>query len=520
MVSVIRRSNSSTPMRKPLAAALATLVFAGLMPLGASANDTSWIRLRTDPARRIFPQLLMPHTPSPRPSPAAALTVVNCDDDGPGSLRTTITNAPDGSAIDLTQLTCSAITLTTGAIVVPVDSLTLTGRGRSALAIDGNANDRVFIHPHRGALTFQSLTIRHGRNRETGFDVAGGGCVASAGYMILDHADVIGCYAGGEGAYGGGIYANSLTMIDSNLSGNVARGVQPEAGTAAFGGGAFVYSMILSSSTISGNRAVHEVNEGRTSYDIGGALVTVVGGPIIDSTIDSNYSQERGGGIAAFNPVSVANSTISGNFAANGIGGGFLMRWPSTIELDSVTVTGNHAQGGGGGVWIGIAGSLLNSSIVAGNTSGATTFANVETDALSMIAVSGDHNLVGISNPGIVLPDNTINANPRVAPLAFNGGPTRTHALLAGSPAIDAGTNPSGDEFDQRGSGYARVQGAAPDIGAFEVQQQVTETHATAVPAFSWLAAAALASFLAALATLRTRQRARPGPNRNTHPRH
>lgn len=506
MTSVTCSSNVRMLARKPLPAGLAAIVFAGMMPLAAGATDTSWIRLRTDAAHRIFPQLPLSRTPPVGHVPST-LAVANCADDGPGSLRDTIRNAVDGSTIDLRQLNCSAITLTTGAIEIPVDSLTLTGRGRSAQAIDGNHADRVFIHPHGGALTFQSLTIRNGRNRETGFDVAGGGCVASAGYMTLDHAEVSGCYAGGEGAYGGGIYAYSLTMLDSTLSGNVAKGVHPAAGTAAFGGGAFVYAMVLSASTVTGNRAVHEVNDGRSSYDIGGALVTVVGGPIVDSTIDSNYSQERGGGVAAFNPVSVANSTISGNVAANGIGGGFLMRWPSTIELNSVTVAGNHARGGGGGVWIGIAGSLMNSSIVADNSSTADTFANLETNAPA-IAVAGDHNLVGDSNPGIALPDNTINADPRLAPLGSNGGPTRTRSLLAGSPAVDAGTNPAGSPFDQRGNGYLRVQGTAADIGAFEQQPAVPLGDAQPVPSLSWWARTVLAALLATWAIVRMRRRA------------
>ncbi|MCG8653270.1 MAG: Ig-like domain-containing protein [Pirellulales bacterium] len=60
--------------------------------------------------------------------------------------------------------------------------------------------------------------------------------------------------------------------------------------------------------------------------------------------------------------------------------------------------------------------------------------------------------------------------DPLLGPLANNGGPTATHALLAGSPAIDAGSNPLGFQFDQRGVGFERESGAATDVGAFEVQ--------------------------------------------------
>ena len=68
--------------------------------------------------------------------------------------------------------------------------------------------------------------------------------------------------------------------------------------------------------------------------------------------------------------------------------------------------------------------------------------------------------------------------NPMLGPLQNNGGPTDTHALLAGSPAINAGPNPVPDfptnEFDQRGDGFARVVGGVVDIGAFEVQPPAT----------------------------------------------
>jgi hypothetical protein len=68
-----------------------------------------------------------------------------------------------------------------------------------------------------------------------------------------------------------------------------------------------------------------------------------------------------------------------------------------------------------------------------------------------------------------LLPPDTLHADPHLAPLADNGGPTATHAIAADSPAIDAGNNVAGLDTDQRGSGFARVVGAAADIGAFEL---------------------------------------------------
>ncbi|MEO7326066.1 MAG: choice-of-anchor Q domain-containing protein [Dokdonella sp.] len=492
--------NKLGPDRQLRRTALATAVVALFLAstprvdVAATTTDASWLRMRADPARRIFATLPALRSTARTTAPAATTQVKNCADDGIGSLRQTIKDAGDGDTIDLTKLSCATITLETGAILVPVDNLTVLGPGRSTLAIDGNNVDRVFIHPHGGALTFSGMTVRRGRDRESGFDVAGGGCIASAGYLTLDATTVTACYAGGEGSYGGGIYAYSLTMLNSTLSNNVAKGVHEDAGTAAFGGGAFVYAMDLQDSTVSGNRAVHEVRVGRSTYDIGGALVTVVGGPILNSTINSNYSQQRGGGIAAFNPIFVSNSTLSGNVAAGYIGGALLMRWPSTVDLDNSTITDNYAAGGGGGVWIGIAGSTMRSSIVSANNSGPGHFANIESNVTT--SVDGDHNIVGVSNPAITLPPDTLTAAPMLGQLANNGGPTLTHAPLKGSPAIDAGENSSGATFDQRGSGYPRTYGASTDIGAFEVQAPLA---ALPVPALSARLSASLVLLLGAL---------------------
>ena len=88
---------------------------------------------------------------------------------------------------------------------------------------------------------------------------------------------------------------------------------------------------------------------------------------------------------------------------------------------------------------------------------------------MGLVYVSGDHDLIGSADSNVVLPPGTLAGNPMLAPLADNGGSTMTHALLAGSPAIDTGNNFFGFATDQRGS--ARLAGPAPDIGAFELEQ-------------------------------------------------
>ena len=75
-------------------------------------------------------------------------------------------------------------------------------------------------------------------------------------------------------------------------------------------------------------------------------------------------------------------------------------------------------------------------------------------------------------------PGDQTNTNPRLGPLRDNGGPTFTHGLLLGSPAINAGDpNFVGPpDYDQRGPGYVRVRGGRIDVGSFEVQNPPTPT--------------------------------------------
>jgi len=507
MIAVQHRS---TPLRRrPLAVQLAAVVLAiaALPGVAQTSVDTSWIRFRSEPARRLFPQLPAARTTNTGAhAPSSSLPVTNCDDDGPGSLRQTIAAAADGDTVDLTALRCGTITLQTGAIPVGVDSLVLNGPGRFMLSIGGNQLDRVFLHYGGGTLTVHGLTISDGRNRADEFDIAGGGCIASAGYIALYDSTIRNCYARGQGAYGGALYAYSLTMSNSTLSGNHAFGAQEQGSTAAFGGAAFVYGLQLAGSTISGNRADHQADGDFASYDIGGGIVAVRGGSVYDSTIDTNVSGARGGGIAVFSNLSVFNSTVSSNRAAGEIGGGFFLRWPAALQLGNSTVTSNSAGFDGGGVWLNAPGSVFASSIIFGNSSDVGNRDN-RYGGPTAVLIEGGRNLVGPAAPLTNLPADTLHADPQLLPLAYNGGSTRTHALAAASPAIDAGNNESGLLFDQRGSAFPRVFGAATDIGAFEQQGAAPPPAQVPVPALSGWLSALLVSLLAAAAWARQPRR-------------
>jgi predicted outer membrane repeat protein len=199
----------------------------------------------------------------------------------------------------------------------------------------------------------------------------------------------------------------------------------------------------------------------------GGAIANVGGGPLtlINSTVSGNFSEWDGGGI--FSPsgtVTITNSTLSGNTAGEfGSGGGIFSQ--GTLTITNSTVSGNSAGISGGGIHNDILGTLtLNNTIVA-NSLGAQ-------DVTNLGSLTGSHNLIetGSGLGGLI---NTITADPNLGPLQNNGGPTQTHALLPGSPALDAGNNaliPAGITTDQRG--LFRVVNGTVDLGAYEVQNR------------------------------------------------
>jgi hypothetical protein len=332
--------------------------------------------------------------------------------------------------------------------------------------IDAHGTDRAFVHPGLGALTLQGVTVRHGAARVTGNHVTGGGCIASAGYVVLDHSVVSDCESSGEGVYGGGIFAYGLLMYTSTLARSTGFGTAPDAGTAVFGGGGYSWFSVLVASSVSGNRATHDVASGHSGYDTGGGIFANTGGYIGASTIDSNYSHGLGGGVSTFGGyLLVVDSTVSGNVAKTGTGGGLDLRVFYGGVIANSTITANSAPSGGGAYLRGSGTSFsLFSSILAGNKAGA----GADLGSANNVGIGGGNNLAVTAGPSLTLPPDTLHANPLLLPLADNGGPTRTHALAQGSPALDAGSNVGGLPNDQRGDGYPRVVGAGPDIGAFE----------------------------------------------------
>jgi hypothetical protein len=215
------------------------------------------------------------------------------------------------------------------------------------------------------------------------------------------------------------------------------------------------------------------------SYKSIGAISTSGSVRVENSTITGNHSVEEGssgdgfgGGISHFGgSVTVVNSTISGNIADQRGGGISSLANSGSISLIHTTVTGNSSPDDhAGGIYLRTGAHLvLQNSIVAANSAPAN--ANCEIQSSSDAAYLGT-NLLGDAD---CLPraEDIVAADPVLGPLADNGGPTRTHALLPGSPAIETAVQACGSiTVDQRY--VTRPQGSYCDIGAIEFEGFVT----------------------------------------------
>jgi hypothetical protein len=388
---------------------------------------------------------------------ATRILVTDCTDSGTGSLRAAVASASSGAQIDLTKLTCSTITLKRGAIEITQDSLSFAGKSQT---IDGDGKDRVFAHTGTGTLTFSSLKIVGGKFESP--TEPDGGCIDSAGSVVLSNVTVSDCQLNSAGtAYsrGAGVFATgALTLTHSTISGNVATADT----SSALGAGAYVAGDLLASySTIENNSALPSA--GISSRSRGGGLHTRGTVKIGNSTIAENYAQVAAGAYFAYKAArsgTIQNSTISGNTASLSAGG-FYSVLPLIVQ--NTTVAFNRATTIAGGIGVGKPMSIED-SIVSGNT---LDDVEVDIDGRFITSVDGSHDVIPVSD--MTLPADTIHACPKLGPLALNGGPTRTHDLSAGSPAIGAGATPINATNDQRGSGFPRIVGA-PDIGAVEMQ--------------------------------------------------
>ena len=476
--------------RRKLSACIAAVVAAGAsvlahgqvpmaaptMPGAQSIAQLSWKMALPRPAAKRSPATLS----------ADAVVVSSCADDGGfDTLRHAVLVAGSGATIDMSGLACSKITLGS-AIVIGQNDLTLAGPGAGKLAIDGGQAGRVFQHVGYGTLTVNDLTVTHGLI--TG-DQALGGCIYTKSDVTLNRSVVTSCTAVGQTlAAGGGVVAlGNLLARSSEISDNLASAqIGADANLSAAGGGAFaVYQTSLIGSVVSGNAAQTATGVAFAGGAMGQAL------KVKYSTISENDAASvgdttnlgGGGGLVGGADTTILSSTIDNN-SSDVAGALFLLEsYPLTVSIMQSTISSNTGRLGFGAISATPAMSISNSTI-AFNVSGplaniAVVFNDVATIESSIIAgngpadvygpaISGSHNLINTIAPGTILPMDTKSEDPKLQPLAYNGGPTRTHALGIGSPAIGAGTNTGNYPNDERGPTFKRVVGGTADIGAFE----------------------------------------------------
>ena len=423
----------------------------------------------------------------------ATFTVINTNDSGRGSLRQAIEDANFIAGLDTIKfdenLSGQKITLTIGELEI-TDDLTINGLGANLLTVSGNNLSRVFLidDGDRGNQTdviIDGLTITEGTTTDNGggilnrenltvlnsdiSDNAGTGISSMRGNLTVDNSTISDNTSSGISSVEG-----YLTVLNSTISDNMGLGIVGRDG-----------NWEITTSTISHNRS-------------GGMSLGWTNFILTNSTISNNTGSGIRGDRVNFE---IDNSTISGNTTIDDGGGisGGSYHFSGTIT--NSTITNNTADsdgdgvGNGGGVnkYIGGGGMIFKNTIIAGNFDNSPADSERHPDISGPGLGSHGYNLIGditgirgfnVSTP----PPNPFTAlgdlfgtsenplDPLLGPLQDNGGSTQTHALLTGSPAIDAGDPDfeSPPEFDQRGAVFPRLldgngDGAATvDIGAFE----------------------------------------------------
>ncbi|MDH4183707.1 MAG: hypothetical protein OEV92_05765 [Nitrospinota bacterium] len=359
-------------------------------------------------------------------------------------------------------------------------SVTITGAGAGTTIIDGNGaatGDRV-IHVRANivpwSLTVVGVTITGGMG-SLGAGIYSPGPVTVTNSTISGNSSTTGngggifcsdvltvtnsTISGNSGFRCGGIYSGgALTVTSSTISGNSA--------TDSYGGILSLGAATITSSTITGNSAA--VNSG--GIYSGGALT------VTNSTISGNAAKTgNSGGIYANAGGSITNSTISGNSAATW--GGGVNNYSLGLTINNSTVASNSAANGGG-MFSFLAGSniTLGNTIVAGNTG-----ANCASSGGGIPPISFGNNIASDNTCNLILATDLSNnalITGSLGALANNGGATQTHALLAGSPAIDKGSGCGAT--DQRGVSRPRDGNADKlarcDIGAYEYAANTAST--------------------------------------------
>jgi uncharacterized repeat protein (TIGR02543 family) len=428
---------------------------------------------------------------------AATYTVTNLKDSGAGSLRQAIADANATYAVADTIEFQSGLTgtITLASQLDITDNLTITGSGIDILAISGDKKNRIFTVKafkttitgltlqdgksdfgaailNKGTLTLKQLTFK---NNDA---IYSGGAIDNEGVLTASDLNLAN---NSSGSSGGAFFNNATATInDSTFSVNSA----PSAGAIQNESGA---KLTMNNVVLTGNSSTS--NEGGAISNFGMLSLTAV-------TILGNQSKGYGAGIYNGGTASINNSAFLQNRTGEDNGGA--INNGNTLTVNNSTFSENYAGGSGGALYFGNGeATLLNNTFTAnyaasyggavhrngggdtlkiGNTISIGNFAPSAPEISGFTSLGnnlfGSNGNAGVS-AGLATTDLILAGDPEtvLAEVADNGGPTQTHALITGSPAIDAGSDellPVDLITDQRGEGFARIVGDRVDIGAFE----------------------------------------------------
>ncbi len=393
------------------------------------------------------------------PAPGTnVLVVISDDDSGPGTLRQAIADAASGDTIRFALHRMKSFGFDGSETIALKSSLTID----KDLNIVGPGPAKVLVARSTKKKTpaFRIFNIDEGNVTISGLSIFNGRALNPDG--VSDNL--------------GGAILNfgSLTISNCVIAFNEAR---TENGGVGYGGGVFsVGPLVVIDSTISNNK-VSGAGGGISTFHTSNLLVD-------RSTVSDNFAAVQGGGINFQGTLGhLRNSTISGNEtspdgAASGL---LLLTFPGEVvglDLSACTIARNKG-GTNAVVFAALSSSPFAQSIrMVGNLVAENEVRNFARLG-SPLLVSLGHNLDTDGTSGFL---NGVNGDligtqaapldARLGPLAFNGGRTRTHALLHGSPAVDAGasTDAGGAPLTTDQRGVTRPQGLASDIGAYENQ--------------------------------------------------
>jgi hypothetical protein len=307
----------------------------------------------------------------------------------------------------------------------------------------------------------------------------GGGLYVSGGALMIATTPIAsnqgtggpgGAFGEGGAGQGGGVFnGGTLTLANSTIASNLGTG-----GTGGYGwnGGTGQGGGLYNAGTLTLRHSTTDSDQ-------------ATGGPA-GSGYGGSPGRGEGGGLYNGGTLALGDSTLSGNSVTGGNGGGIFTACTSPVTLMSVTLTANRTNTDGfdgGGVFIASGSPVLHNTLIAANFRGAT--GTIRDDVVGRLDPGGDYNLIG-DGTGMSGLQNGVNGNlvgsasdpvdPLLGPLQNSGGPTKTHALLAGSPALNAGDPSQLGVPDQRGV----VRSGGVNIGAYQASASAFLVNAPA----------------------------------------